>query len=160
MTENTQKPRSRPYGLLILLAAAAALDVAMLVNVASPRRGGEAGMSQDGETISLAFFIWLALALALILGATRGAMPRWAAIASCFVHPIAGVALFVALDAASRQAGGGLIVSALLPLAIGGYALAARVGALTNGPYAGGLNGVLFGAILFLTVVGLMTGLA
>ena len=158
MTENPQNRGPRPYGLLILLAAIAALEFGLLVNVASPGVGVEAGMSQDGKTILLAFFTWLGLALALVLGATRGAMPLWAAIGSSIVHPIAGVAFFVAIDAESRHAGTDIFVIALLPLAIGVYARAARLNVLTNGPRAGRLNGVLFGAIVLLTIVGLITG--
>ena len=78
-------------------------------------------------------------------------------ILAAIVYPMANAVLFglgaiMVLTLFDGQA------KTLLPLAIGVYALAARLNVLTNGPRAGRLNGVLFGAIVLLTIVGLIAG--
>ncbi len=119
--------RSLPYGALALLLVAAGLFIAMLVNATAPVTGGEDRYSQAWAVFLLTLLLWITLALLLVVGGVRGRMPVWAALAAVILHPAAGFAEFVAVDAASQ----GLIAAApivvLLPLLIAAYALWARL---------------------------------
>lgn len=102
--------------------------------------------------------LWIALALLLVVGAVMGRMPASAAIIEVFLHPISGVAAFVALDAASRRVGAGLLLLVLLPLPIASYAFWARLTYLHKA-YPRPVSFVAVGAIAFLSVCAFATGL-
>ena len=107
-TVRLAKLRAAPLGMMALLALAAALYVALLVTSAAPLEGGEASYSQAWGALLLTFWLWVVLALALVVGAAMGRMPLAAGIAALLLHPISGVAAFVAIDAVSRHVAGAL----------------------------------------------------
>ena len=138
--------RAAPLGMTALLALAAILYVALLINGATPLEGGEAAYSQAWGDLLLTFWLWVALALALIVAAVNGRMPLAAGLAALLLHPISGVAAFVALDAASRHVAGALGVVALLP-------------SLSASAPAGVVSAAVWGAVALLSAAALATGL-
>lgn len=151
--------RSAPFGMIVLATGAAALYIALLVNAGAPLAGGEAAFSQAWSGFLLTLMLWTALALLLVVGAVMGRMPASAAIIEVFLHPISGVAAFVALDAASRRVGAGLLLLVLLPLPIASYAFWARLTYLHKAYPPRPVSFVAVGAIAFLSVCALATGL-
>ena len=123
----SEKLRSAPYGAIALLAVAIGLYVAVLANSVPASGGGEERISQAYAAFFLTLWLWIVLALLLLVGGIMGQMPRWAAISAIFLHPLAGLVAFVALDAVSRHVGGAILFVALLPILIAGYALWARL---------------------------------
>jgi hypothetical protein len=82
-------------------------------------------------------------------------MPRWAAISTIFLHPLAGVATFAALDAVSRHVGGAILFVALLPILIAGYALWARLPQLHEAYPPRQVSIVTWSAVLLLSILAL-----
>lgn len=121
------KLRNAPFGMMALLALAIGLYVAVLANAVPPSGGGEERISQAFGAFFLTLWLWIVLAALLLVGGTMGQMPRWAAVSAIFLHPLSGVATFVALDAVSRHVGGAILFVALLPILIAGYAVWARL---------------------------------
>ena len=99
----SEKLRSAPYGVIALLAVAIGLYVAVLANSVPASGGGEERISQAYAAFFLTLWLWIVLALLLLVGGIMGQMPRWAAISAIFLHPLAGLVAFVALDAVSRH---------------------------------------------------------
>lgn len=121
------EPRSPPVGTFVLLAAAGALYLWLMVSLTGPMGGsGEALMAQAFEAFFLTVFLWVALALLLVVGGVMGEMPHWATILAVVAHPLSGVGAFVAIDMMSRHAAWALVVPALLPLLLAFYAIRAR----------------------------------
>ena len=150
--------RAAPFGMIALLALAAALYVALLVASAAPLEGGEAAYSQAWGALLLTFWLWVVLALALAVGAVMGRMPRGAGIAALLLHPISGVAAFVALDAVSRHIQGALGIVALLPPLIAFYALWTRLPSLRASAPAGVVSAAVWGAVALLSAAAFATG--
>ena len=150
-TSGLARLRAAPLGMTALLALAAILYVALLINGATPLEGGEAAYSQAWGDLLLTFWLWVALALALIVAAVNGRMPLAAGLAALLLHPISGVAAFVALDAASRHVAGALGVVALLPLLIGFYALWARLPSLSAAAPAGMVAAAIWVAVALIS---------
>ena len=148
--------RAAPFGMIALLALAAALYVALLVASAAPLEGGEAAYSQAWGALLLTFWLWVVLALALAVGAVMGRMPR--GIAALLLHPISGVAAFVALDAVSRHIQGALGIVALLPPLIAFYALWTRLPSLRASAPAGVVSAAVWGAVALLSAAAFATG--
>ena len=146
-TSGLARLRAAPLGMTALLALAAILYVALLINGATPLEGGEAAYSQAWGGLLLTFGLWVVLALALIVGAVNGRMPLAAGLAALLLLPISGVAAFVALDAASRHVAGALSVVALLPPLLGFYALWARLPSLSAAGSAGIVAAVVWVAV-------------
>ena len=151
--------RSAPYGMIALLAVAGVLYCALLVTSAAPSGGGEDAYSQAWASLLLTFWLWVALAALLLVGAVMGHMPRWAALSSLLLHPLSGVAAFAAEDAASRHVAGALIIVALLPLVVAGYALWARLPRLRAMLPEVATSLGAGAAILLLSVAALMTSM-
>ena len=151
--------RAAPLGMMALLALAATLYVALLAVSAAPLEGGEAGYSQAWGALLLTLWLWVVLALALAVGAVNGRMPRAAGIAALLLHPISGVAVFVAIDAASRHIEGALGVVALLPPLIAFYALWARLPSLRSRAPAGTVGAAVWVAVALLSAGAFATGL-
>jgi hypothetical protein len=151
--------RAAPLGMMTALALAAALYVALLVTSAAPLEGGEAAYSQAWGALLLTFWLWVVLALALTVGAVMGRMPRAAGIAALLLHPISGVAAFVAIDAVSRHVPGAFGVVALLPPLIAFYALWARLPSLSASAPAGIVAAAVWGAVALLSAAAFATGL-
>lgn len=150
--------RAAPLGMIGLLALAATLYVALLAVSAAPLEGGEAGYSQAWGALLLTLWLWVVLALALVVGAVMGRMPPAAGIAALLLHPISGVAAFVAIDAASRHIEGALGVVALLPPLIAFYALWARLPSLRASAPAGIVGAAVWGAVALLSAGAFATG--
>jgi hypothetical protein len=151
--------RAAPLGMLALLGLAAALYIALLVTSAAPLAGGEAAYSQAWGALLLTFWLWVVLALALIVGAVMGSMPRGAGFAALLLHPISGVAAVVAIDAVSRHIQGALVVVALLPPLIAFYALWARLPSLRSRAPAGTVGAAVWVAVALLSAGAFATGL-
>jgi len=143
--------RATPVGTMALLALAAGLYVALLVNGSEPLEGGEAAYSQAWAGLLLTFWLWVALALLLIVAAINGRMPLAAGLAATLLLPISGVAVFVALDAASRHVGGALGFVALPPPLIAFYALWARLASLRAAAPPGFVAAAVWGAVALLS---------
>ncbi len=155
----SEKLRSAPFGAIALLAVAVGLYVAMLANAVPPSGGGEERISQAYATLFLTLWLWIVLALLLIVGGVMGQMPRWVAISAIFLHPLAGVAALVALDAVSRHVGGAILFVVLLPILIAGYALWARLPQLHEAYPPRPVSIAAWSAIALLTIGGLASGL-
>jgi hypothetical protein len=153
------KLRAAPLGMMALLALAAVLYVALLVTSAAPLEGGEASYSQAWGALLLTAWLWVVLALALVVGAATGRMPLAAGIAAMLLHPISGIAAFVAIDAVSRHVQGALGVVALLPPLIAFYALWARLPSLNASAPAGVVGVAVWGAVALLSAAAFATGL-
>lgn len=160
MPEWPTKLRSIPFGAIALLAVAATLYVALLAN-ALPLTGGggEDRISQAFGAFFLTLSLWLVLALLLMVGGVGGKMPRWAAYTAIPLHPLAGVAEAVALDAVSRNVVGAMLFVVLLPLVIAGYAMWARLTVLHKACPPQPVSAAAWGAIALLTIGGMATGL-
>lgn len=152
------KLRSVPFGAVALLAVATTLYVALLAN-AFPVTGGEDRISQAFGAFFLTLALWLVLALLLIVSGVRGEMPRWTAYSAIVLHPLAGLAEAIALDAVSRNIGGAMFFVALLPLVIAGYAMWARLTVLHKTYPPQPVSAAAWGAITLLTIGGMATGL-
>ncbi len=150
--------RTAPLGMMALLALAATLYFALLAVSAAPLPGGEAGYSQAWGALLLTLWLWVVLALALMVGAVMGRMPRSAGIAALLLHPISGVAAFVAIDAVSRHIEGALGVVALLPPLIAFYALWARLPSLRASAPAGIVGAAVWSAVALLSAGAFATG--
>ena len=157
-TVRLERLRTAPLGMMALLALAAVLYVALLVTSAAPLEGGEAAYSQAWGALLLTLWLWIVLALALVGGAVMGRMPRAAGIAALLLHPISGVAAFVAIDAASRHVQGALAVVALLPPLIALYALWARLPSLRAGAPPGIVAAAVWGAVALVSAGAFATG--
>ena len=148
-----------PLGMISLSAIAVVLYGALLANSGAPSAGGEEAYSQAWAGFLLTLGLWIVLALMLVVGAAKGRMPVGAAIAALLLHPISGVAAFVALDAASRRVGLGAIVLILLPLPIASYAFWARLPRWREAYPPGIASASMWGAVALLSVAAFATGL-
>jgi hypothetical protein len=153
------KLRGAPIGTIALLALAGVLYCELLTTSAEPLGGGEEAFSQAYGALLLTLWLWLVLAFLLVVGAVKGHMPRWAALSALLLHPLSGVAAFAAVDAASRHIAGALLIVALLPLIIAGYALWARLPRLRALFPEFATSATAGAAILALSVAALMTGI-
>jgi len=153
------KLRAAPLGMIALLALSAVLYVALLVTSAAPLEGGEAAYSQAWGALLLTFWLWVVLALALVVAAIMGRMPRESGFAALLLHPISGVAAFVAIDAVSRHVEGAFAVVALLPPLMAFYALWARLPTLRSSAPAGIVGAAVWGAVALLSAGAFATGL-
>jgi hypothetical protein len=116
--------RSRPIGLLLLLAFAGVLYVLMLANASSlPAGGGEARLETAIEGLFLTAALWIVLAIMIIVGAAVGSMPGWAGGLAGILVPASGVANFTAVDMCSRHMPGAIVFPLLLAPLIAFYAL-------------------------------------
>jgi hypothetical protein len=158
-TDWTSKLRGAPLGTIALLAVVGVLYCALLSASATPLASGEDAFSQAWGSLLLTFWLWVALAALLLVGGVKGHMPRWAALSALLLHPLSGVAAFAAEDAASRHIDGALIIVALLPLVVAGYALWARLPRLRARlpEFAASIGAGA--AILLLSVAALMTSM-
>lgn len=152
--------RAAPFGALALLLVAAVLYVVLLANAFPPTDGGgEERISQAVGAVIFALCLWIVLALLLLVGGVRGEMPRWAAVSAVVLHPLAGVGEVVALDALSRHVSGAIVFVALLPLAIAGYAMWARLTELHQAYPPQSVSVAALSAIAALTMGGMACGL-
>ena len=121
--------RSVPLGASLLFAIACGLYIAMLASVTSPAEagGGEAAIGAAFQELFVTVGLWIVLAVLLLVGGIMGEMPRWSAIVAVVLHPLSGVAAFIALDMCSRNIGWAIVFPVLLPALIALYAVWARL---------------------------------
>jgi uncharacterized membrane protein (UPF0136 family) len=119
--------QSMPVGTLLLLALACALYVAMLAHISFSAGGGDASVGEAFAAFFLTVGLWIALALLLVAGGLMGEMPRWTAMVSVLLVPLAGFATFVAIDMCSRHIRWAVIFPIVLPLLVAFYAIWARL---------------------------------
>ena len=158
-TDRLARLRAAPLGMMALLALAAVLYFALLAAAAAPLESGEGAYSQAWGALLLTVWLWVVLALALVVGAATGRMPLGAGIAALLLHPVSGVATFVAIDAASRHIEGALGVVAALPLLIGFYALWARLPSLNASAPPKIVGAAVWGAVALLSAGAFAAGL-
>ncbi len=151
--------RGAPLGMLALLAIAIVLYGALLANAGAPSGGGEDASSQAWAGFLLTLWLWIVLALMLVVGAVKGRMPLPAGIAALLLHPISCIAAFIALDAASRRVGAGVLVLALLPPLIAGYALWTRLPRWRDAYPPGRVSAVAWSAVALLSLAAFATGM-
>ncbi|SED58711.1 hypothetical protein SAMN05444161_3531 [Rhizobiales bacterium GAS191] len=157
MSTDPLPQRSLPIDAILVLALACFLYIAMLSSVSRPAGGGESAIGAAIQSFLLLVFLWIALAILLLIGGLRGDMPRWAAILTLILHPLSGIAAFVAIDMYSRHVyshhvAWPLIVPASLPPLIALYAMWARLPALHAALPARATSVVIWGVILILTI--------
>lgn len=125
--ERRDRGAAIPIGMIVLLAIAASLYVAMLLNM----RSSSTGDAVVGDAFAWLLFtatLWIALTAALVAGAAAGMIPNpalW-----IILQPLVGAALLVSGDFYSRHRGLPPFEPAILPPLIAFYALWARVPAL------------------------------
>ncbi len=123
----------------------------------SPIRSRRPAAARNGSAkptpgFFLTLWLWIVLALLLVVGGVMGRMPGWAAITAALLHPVSGVAAFVALDALSRNVAGAILFVALLPPLIAGYALWARLPQLHAAYSPGTVSVAVWGVVALLTI--------
>lgn len=122
-----QPPRSLSGGLMTLPIIAGILYLGMIfiiyLFVTFPRDENYLAVFLILAAFAIATFVglWVVLALMLLIGGTRGEMPRWTMVVAVFLIPLSGIA---AVSALMRD---DLIVPALLPPVIALYAIWARL---------------------------------
>ncbi len=151
-------PRSVPIGTYLVLALVFGLYVAMLLNVRVPVGGGEARIANAYQVLFLTLWLWIALAILLVVCGAMGAMPRWAAVSAVFLHPLSGVAAFVAIDMVERH-GWAIIFPVLLPVLIALYAIWARWPRLHEKFPATTMSFAAWGAIAVLSILALLVAI-
>jgi hypothetical protein len=155
---NEAPRRTIPVGTYLVLALACVLYVAMLLNVHVPAGGGEARIANAYQVLFLTLWLWVVLAVLLVMCGVMGEMPRWAGVAAFFLHPLSGVAAFVAIDMAERH-GWAIIFPVVLPLIIALYALWARLPQLHARLPVKSTSLVAWVAILVLSICALVAAL-
>ncbi len=104
-------------------------------------------------TLVCALWLWVVLGILLILGASKGGMPRPARALARILHPLAGVSVGFAIDLSFRYPGGwSILLPALLPALIAFYGLWACLPALHGALRAGTTSAVALGTILALAL--------
>ena len=148
---NEPSRRTIRIGTYLVLALASGLYVAMLLNVQVPAGGGEARIANAYQVLFLTLWLWIVLAVLLGICGVMGEMPRWAGIAAIFLHPLSGVAAFVAIDMAERHAWA-IVFPVLLPLLTALYAMWARLPQLHAKLPAKTMSLAAWGTILVLSI--------
>jgi len=147
--------RTIPVGTYVVLALASGLYVAMLLNVQVPAGGGEARIANAYQVLFLTLWLWVALAALLVVCGVMGEMPHWVMVVPFFLHPLSGVAAFVAIDMAERH-GWTIIFPVLLPPIIALYAVWARLPQLRTKFPAKPTSLIAWIAILVLSILALV----
>ena len=100
---NESSTRTKPIGTFLVLVLVVGLYIATLLNVQVPAGGGEARIANAYQVLFLTLYLWIALAVLLVICGVMGQMPRWVMVAAFFLHVLSGVAAFVAIDMAERH---------------------------------------------------------
>lgn len=148
--------RSKPIGSLLLLLLACGFYVAMLINAAPATGSGEAAIGAAIEEMFVIAGLWIVLAILLLVGGLMGRMPGWAAIVAILLHPLSGVAAFVAIDMWSRKIGWAIVFPVLLPPLLALYAIWARLPQLHRVFPAAPTSAAVLGMILVLSIAPLL----
>jgi hypothetical protein len=158
MPADLRSLRSVPVGACLLFVVAFGLYIAMLASIVTPAEagGGEAVIGAAFQELFITAGLWIALAVLLLVGGMRGEMPRWAAIAGIFLHPLSGVATFIALDMCSRSIGWAITFPVLLPALMALYAMWARLPQLHGVLPANTTSATIWCATLILSIAPLV----
>lgn len=157
MPADPAQERGAPIGTVIVLAIAAMLYVAMLSTITFSTGRGDASFGQAVASLLATSGLWIALAVLLIVGATMGAMPRWAAVIALFLMPLSGAATFAAIDMCSRHIKWAIVFPVVLPLLITAYAVWARVPKLRAAIPAEAISATVWALVLVLSGAALLT---
>jgi hypothetical protein len=149
--------RSWPFGTLLILVLAGAVYALMLANIQFHAGGGDAVVGEAIMEMFLLLVLWVLLALLLTAGGVAGRMPRWAAIALVFLHPLSGVAVFAAIDMCSRMMPLAAAFVVVLPALTALYALWARLTGLHTALPQRPTSAAALGGIAALSVLALAT---
>lgn len=158
MLMNDSPTTSWPIGTLLVLVFACGLYVAMLLNVYAPAGGGEARIANAYQVFFLTLYLWITLAVFLVVCGVLGAMPGKGAAAALFLLPLSGVAAFAAIDMADRHRWA-ILFPMLLPPLIALYGMWARLPEL-HAKYPAGTTGMaIWGAVLVLSLAALVAAI-
>src|ERR1051325_10898158 len=116
MPADSTQARGLPVGMIIVLIAAAVLYVAMLSTITFSTGRGDASFGQAIASFIATVGLLIALAVLLVIGATMGAVPRWAIFTAVLLVPFSGAATFAAIDMCSRHITWAVIFPVMLPL--------------------------------------------
>jgi len=161
MASSLDPAESWPVGSIVLLVLAGCLYALMLTLLLEaarslPPMGGEDRYSAAWSALFTFLFgglLWLFLGILLWVGAHRGAMPSWAALAAGALYLVSGLAGFYAIDRVYKFPGGWLVlVPILLPPLLALLALWARLPALHKVLPPDPTSAVLIGAIALVTL--------
>jgi hypothetical protein len=140
-----------PIGSIVLFVLAALIYPLLLMSFRDI-----AGSDPAGRGLSAAFgmmlgiALWLVLGLLLLLAVIKAGLPRPAVFAVLMLYPLSAAAAFAAAELSMTQNGWPILVIAVLPPLLAGYALGMRIPAtarvLSRRP-AGAMLGVAIAAI-------------
>jgi lipoprotein NlpI len=132
-TDQVQRP-APPVGAIVMLVVTGFFYLGMMSSLSDIQNGNvdAAGRAMaEGFGALFAIALWVALAILLLIGGVKGAMPAWSAIAATILLPISGFAATIAVGLLDRGASlRYLLVPALIPPLIAAYALWARLPSL------------------------------
>jgi hypothetical protein len=147
-----------PIGAVLLAVLAGLIYAAYLAGLHDAGRSDAAGNAlTDAFLALLGAALWIALVGLLLVAFKNGKMPAWAAIGALVLVPLAGYASFVSADLYVHQRGWALIMPALLPPVIVGYALWIRIPALVATLSATIASALAGGAMAALIAVSIWT---
>lgn len=139
--------------LLVITALLYAGAVGLITSINSSDPAG------NGLTQSFAFLttiaLWIFLGALLLLAATKGEMPGWAAGAACVLVPASGAAAIAAvglLKDSFYHAKWPLVIPALAPALMMAFALWAYFPGLRNALPALGVSAIVWGSLLILSL--------
>jgi lipoprotein NlpI len=133
MTVGETARRKPPIGAVLVLILAALLYAGMMAALDDLRRPGNDAMGRGldaGFGLLFGIGVWLLLGVLLLIGWIRGAMPDWSVMVAGVLWPASAVSAVIAFDFIDHHDGSYLIVPALLPPLIAGYAMWARLTSL------------------------------
>lgn len=152
-----------PIGAVALLLLACILYFFFMFPVLDSMSGGDPSASGGEGRYAAAwsqFFaivfggsLWVVLGLLLLIGRSRGEMPRRAAIAAGCLFPLSGIAIGIAVDQSYAYPGGwSFLVPVLQPPLIAFYAMWARLSAIHTVLRPGMTSAILLGMVGVLTI--------
>ena len=157
MTNEPPPPhRSVPFGTILVLAITCALYVAMLSTISFSTGVGDASFGQAIASLFFTVGTWIALAVLLAVGGLMGDMPRWAALVSVFLLPLAGVATVTSIDMCSRHIKWAIVFPIVLPLLVAVYALRIRFPPFRAAIPAEPMSAAVWALVLVLSIAALL----
>jgi len=151
------RPRTFPFGTILLLAIAVVLYGAMLSTISFSAGGGDAAFGKAMASLFATAGLWIALVLLLIAAGVMGEMPRWAVFVAVFLVPLSAVATFAAIDMCSRHIRWAVAFPVVLPVLIAAYALWLRMPGLRSVVSAERASTIAWALVLVLSGAALLT---
>ena len=144
---------SPPIAAALLLVVACFLDLGMMGSISDLGSTDPAGRGMGlgfGEMFGLA--LWILLGILLIVGAVKGEMPIWAAIAAVILVPASAIAAAFATEFIEYHTGWQILVPALLPPLIAFYAMWALLPRIHGALPPIMTSAIVWGAVLILSL--------